>query len=73
MSNNEIMSRLGQWVLRTDPVGEPRTYQLYKPEDPTKEYEVTKFYLSLQEHGITFKPILKVHTVDNVVCESCSA
>ncbi len=73
MSKNEILSRLGQWVLRTDPVGEPREYKLFKPTDPAKEYEVAKFYMSLQEHGITFKPILKVQTVDNDACEACSA
>lgn len=71
MSQNDFMSRLGQWVLRTDPIGEPREYQLYKPSDPAKAYEVASFYMSLQEIGITFKPILKVQTVDNAVCTAC--
>ena len=71
MSQTDILNRLGQWVLRTDPNFEAREYQLYKPDDASKEYAVAKYYQSLMDIGVQFRPILKVHTVEESVCTSC--
>jgi len=74
MSQNEILSRLGKWVLRTDPTGDPRPYQLYKPENPANEYKVVSHYMWMISKGFSFKPLLTVHSsAPQDSCESCSA
>ena len=72
MSQNEITSRLGQWVLRTEPKGKPRPYQLYKPEDPANEYKVISLYMWMISKGFTFKPMLTIHSsVEESSCTAC--
>lgn len=62
-----FQANLGNWVLRKDPVdADYRTYLM--PENPKA---VTLFH-SLQEHGIRFKPMLRIHS-GPIECESCSA
>ena len=72
MSQDFFFSRLGTWIMRTDPKGEARTFYLARPKDPTKEYEYVKYYHGLQAVGVKFAPILTVHNRLEE-CESCSA
>lgn len=65
MSNNFFITHIGKWVLRND-----RTYQIPDLKDPKKNYEVAQLLHSLQDYGVTFKPMV-IHK-DNV-CVSCEA
>lgn len=64
MSQNDFTP--GRWLLR-----DGRPYQV--PNIPGKEYEISKLLHSLQDHGIIFKPMVRVHNSQPDYCEACSA
>lgn len=65
MPQSFFSSKLGEWVLRKDPVDSDfRTYQL--SDNP----KAAQYYHSLQDIGVQFKPILNVAQSENV-CLSC--
>jgi len=71
MSQDFFFSRLGTWILRTDPNDDKaRTYFLSKPEDPAKEYDYVSYYHSLQDIGVKFAPLLVIHSSESK-CVSC--